>query len=238
MSKDVGVIIAAAGQSSRFGNAHQKKPFVMLHGRPVWQFSAELFRNRSDVGPIVLVVSPEDREMVEERFAANLLFCNVTLVDGGKERFDSVARGLEAMGEQVEFVAVHDAARPCVRASAIERCIKRAREVGAAILASPVTSTVKQRDSSGNVERTLDRRELWLAQTPQIARRTWLGQALSRREGNAPTDEAEALERIGKPVAIVEGDASNLKLTTGDDMTLIKAILNERPKAGLDALFG
>lgn len=238
MAKDVGVIIAAAGKSSRFGQPHQKKPFVLLQGRPVWQFSAELFRNRKDVGPIVLVVSPEDREMVEDRYAANLLFCNVNLVEGGAERVDSVARGLEALGDQVEYVAVHDAARPCVQAAAIDRCVSKAREIGAAILATPVTSTVKQRKTDGTIERTIDRRPLWLAQTPQIAKRTWLGQALAQRTGAAPTDEAEALERIGKPVAIVEGDATNLKLTTSDDMTLIKAILGDRPKAGLDALFG
>ena len=237
MSKDVGVIIAAAGQSSRFGS-EQKKPFLMLQGRPVWQYSAELFRERSDVGPIVLVVSPSDREMVEEKFGANLLFCNVSLVEGGQERAESVRRGVEALGSEVEFVAVHDAARPCLSASDFQRCLGRAREVGAAILATPVTSTVKQRDAQGMGEHTIDRRRLWLAQTPQVARRDWLTTALAASYSTAPTDEAEALERIGKAVAIVEGDPTNLKLTTPKDLLLVKAILGDRPKAGLDALFG
>ncbi|HAN97450.1 MAG TPA: 2-C-methyl-D-erythritol 4-phosphate cytidylyltransferase [Planctomycetaceae bacterium] len=233
------VIVAAAGRSSRFGRPDEKKPFVMLAGRPVWQHSVERFRARADVGRIVMVVAEEDREMVEERFGPNLLFCNVELAIGGGERAESVARGLAAIDRSHDFVAVHDAARPCVSDQAIERCFDQAIRVGAAILATKVTSTVKRRAADGTIRETVDRSDLWLAQTPQVARREWLAEALAQIDPNAsPTDEAGALERIGRPVAIVEDGPENLKLTTAADLRIAKALLGERKSGGLADLLG
>lgn len=233
------VIIAAAGRSSRFGQGGEKKPFVMLGGKPVWQHSVELFRARRDVGTMVMVVAEEDRERVEERFRANLMFNSVQLVVGGEDRADSVKAGLAAIDETAEFVVVHDAARPCVKADDIDCCFAAALRSGAAILAAPVTSTVKRRDRNGMVVETLDRSALWLAQTPQVARRTWLIEALSAPwVGRAPTDEAEALERMGRAVEIVAGSPSNLKLTTSEDLAIAKALLGDRPKSGLADLLG
>lgn len=106
------VILPAAGRSSRFGEK-EKKPFVALDGRAVWQRSAELFANRDDVVQTILVIAPEDREMVEMRYRANLMFMGIKLVDGGAERFESVAKAIETVSPEAEFIAVHDSVRPC-----------------------------------------------------------------------------------------------------------------------------
>ena len=134
---------------------------------------------------------------------------------------------------------VHDAARPCVTAIDIENCFRAGIATGAAILAAPVTSTIKRRDEAGNVAETVDRSSLWAAQTPQVMRREWLAQALATSwSGHPPTDEAEALERLGLPVAIVPGSPTNLKLTTAEDLVIAKALLAERPRSELADLLG
>jgi 2-C-methyl-D-erythritol 4-phosphate cytidylyltransferase len=107
-----GVILAAAGQSSRFGSAAYKKPFAPLAGRPVWLHSAEKFLDRDDVKQLVVVVAPEDREAFVDTFGANLAFMGITLAEGGAQRADSVRNGLEKLRPEIDMVAIHDAPRP------------------------------------------------------------------------------------------------------------------------------
>src|SRR5947208_1688677 len=107
------VVLPAAGRSSRFKDK-EKKPFATLDGRAVWLRTAELFVNRNDVAECLLIISADDEERFRTRYAANLAFMNVKLVHGGRERFESVANGLAKISPSVEFVAVHDAVRPCV----------------------------------------------------------------------------------------------------------------------------
>ena len=106
------VIFPAAGKSSRFGGK-EKKPFVTIDGRAVWLRTVELFVNRPEVKQCLIVVAPEDREFFRDRFGANVMFLNLTIVEGGKERFESVANALAKLADEIEFVAVHDAVRPC-----------------------------------------------------------------------------------------------------------------------------
>src|SRR5690606_22634765 len=108
------VIIVAAGKSSRFNDQHYKKPFVPLANRPVWLHSAERFINRSDVGQVIVVISAEDREDFMSKFGANVAILGIDVVDGGAERSDSVANGLARVKPNLEYVCVHDAARPCL----------------------------------------------------------------------------------------------------------------------------
>src|SRR5436190_7262474 len=137
----VAVIIPAAGKSSRFGG-RDKKPFVSLDGRPVWQRSAELFWTRDDVSKVYLVVAPEDREEFRSRFAHLIAFANAEVVDGGAERFDSVANALARVPESVPFVAVHDAVRPLTPGSLIDVVFSVAQKNGAAIPGLPVADTL------------------------------------------------------------------------------------------------
>src|SRR5262245_3484958 len=107
------VILPAAGRSSRFRDK-EKKPFATLDGRAVWLRSVELFVTRDDVCQCILVIAPEDRDLFRRRYQANIAFMNVQVVDGGAERFESVANALQVVKPEAEFVAVHDAVRPCL----------------------------------------------------------------------------------------------------------------------------
>jgi 2-C-methyl-D-erythritol 4-phosphate cytidylyltransferase len=153
----------------------------------------------------------------------------VRVVGGGVERQDSVAAGLAATADDADLVLVHDAARPFVARSAVEACVAAAAASGAAIVAEPARDTVKLADSTSVITRTLDRRTVWLAQTPQVFRTSLLRSAYdrARREGFLATDDAALVERIGAPVCIVEGNATNRKITTPDDLRWAEWYLRE-----------
>jgi 2-C-methyl-D-erythritol 4-phosphate cytidylyltransferase len=225
------VILPAAGQSSRFRD-REKKPFVNLDGRAVWLRCAELFITRDDVCQCLIVVAPEDQETFRRRYQANLAFMNVQIADGGKERFDSVANALSLIKPEADFVAIHDAARPCVTAELIDGVFAAAAKTGAAMLAVPVTDTLKRADDQGRVKETVSRQGLWLAQTPQVFRRDWLIEAYAKRSqvSGDITDDAQLIEAIGHPVYLLQGSTGNIKITTKEDLSLAEAILKSRPK--------
>src|SRR5205085_5039409 len=135
------VILPAAGQSSRFRDK-EKKPFVNLDGRAVWLRTVEHFINRGDVCQCIIVVNKEDQEMFRRRFGANLAFMNVQIADGGCERFESVANALRLLKPEAEFVAIHDAVRPCLTAAQADAVFGQAEKTGAALLAVPVSDTI------------------------------------------------------------------------------------------------
>lgn len=224
------VILPAAGRSSRFGGK-EKKPFASLDGRAVWLRTVELFVTRDDVCQTLLVVSPEDRELFRTRYAPNIAFMDVQVVEGGAERFESVANALAMLKDEVEFVAVHDAVRPCVETAHIDAVFKKAVETGAAILGVPVVDTIKRVDGQKQVQETMPRQGLWLAQTPQVFRRDLLIEAYAKRAqlGKDVTDDARLIEAAGHTVHVVEGSPSNIKITTQGDLMLAKAILQSRP---------
>jgi len=225
------VILPAAGKSSRFRDK-EKKPFVNLDGRAVWLRTAEHFVTRQDVIHCVIVVAKEDQEMFRRRYGANLAFMNVRIADGGAERFESVANALALVSAGADFIAIHDAVRPCVTEALINAVFSRATQKGAALLAVPVGDTVKQVDGQNQVKATMPRSGLWLAQTPQVFRRDWLTEAYGNRAqlGKHITDDAQLVEAAGHPVHVVEGAASNIKITTKSDLHLADAILKSRPK--------
>lgn len=224
------VIIPAAGQSSRFGGM-EKKPFVSLDGRPIWQRSAELFWSRPDVSRVYLVLSPEDRDSFRSRFGHLLAFINAEIVEGGSERFESVANALAKVAEDVEFVAIHDAVRPMVTTKQIDAVFTVASETGAAMLAVPLADTLKRVEANVIVE-TVPRAGLWQAQTPQVFRRDLLVAAFANRAklGIAITDDAQLIEASGHAVTVVPGSASNFKITTKDDLELAEAVMKARAK--------
>lgn len=218
------VILPAAGKSSRFGDPWRKKVFVDLKGRPVWLRSAEAFLSREDVVQTILCISPDDHEWFRDKFAANLAFLNIDVVDGGPERADTVQAALAKVRPEAEFVAVHDAARPLIARESIDVVFAAAAKDGAAILATPISSTVK-RAASGRIVETVDRTGLWAAQTPQVFARQLLQRAFAQRGGLAATDEAQLVERTGHAVTIVEGSPLNLKITTQEDLRMAGALL-------------
>lgn len=225
------VIVPAAGKAERFGGA-EKKTFAKIDGRPVFLRTLELFINRPDVCQTILAVAPEDLASTKTTYGANLGFMGIKLVEGGARRCDTVAAALKILSADAEYVAVHDAARPCVSADMIDAVFAEAVKSGAAILASPVVGTVKQVSAAKVIEKTVDRAGLYEAQTPQVFRKDLLLTAYARLSADTSadaTDDAQLVEQTGHAVTIVIADASNLKITTKGDLTLAAAIIKSRP---------
>lgn len=224
----VGAIVAAGGTGQRAGLAKQ---WLALGGETVLRRSARLLAACELVDELVVVVPPGD----EARGTAELagLGKGARAVAGGAQRADSVRRGLAALAG-CEVVLVHDAARPFASPDLVRRVAEAAAAGGAALAAVPVTDTVKQGDGQAEprVAGTLDRRTLWLAQTPQAFRRELLlrGYAEAGEAASAATDECALVERLGAPVALVPGEAGNFKITTPDDVVRARA-LTEAPFA-------
>jgi 2-C-methyl-D-erythritol 4-phosphate cytidylyltransferase len=234
MSNTFAVIIPAAGKSTRFGGM-EKKPFVSLAGRAIWHRAAELFLNREDVSKVYLVIAHEDRDDFKRRFGHIIMFAPVELVDGGAERFESVANALARVPEDVPFVAVHDAVRPLATAALVDGVLRAAYQHGAAMPAVPVADTLKQVDPATNaIIGTIPRAGVWQAQTPQVFRRDWLVEAYAKRAalGAAITDDAQLIEALGHSVVVVPGAPTNFKITTKADMDLAEAILAARGGKG------
>ena len=226
------VILPAAGRSSRFGDPKQKKVYAEIEGRAVWLRSAEHFVNREDVVQTIIVIAPEDRELFERRYQASVAFMNIKVVDGGAERYDSIAKALEVVDPTAEFIAIHDAARPCLTKEQVDDVFKAAVEYGAALLAVPVADTLKRVSASKFVEETVSRKNLYQAQTPQVFRRDLIlkGYANRAKLGDAVTDDTQLVEAIGHPCKVVESTALNLKITTLTDLRLATAIIKSQPK--------
>jgi 2-C-methyl-D-erythritol 4-phosphate cytidylyltransferase len=226
------VILPAAGRSTRFRDQNYKKPFAPLGGRAVWLHSAERFLNRKDVKQVIVVIDAADQEDFSRMFGANVAIMGVEVCLGGAERADSVQNALAKVKNGVEFVAIHDAARPCLADKWIDAVFDAAQKSGAAILATPVSATLKRADGKAppSVAETVDRTKLWEAQTPQVFRRDLLNKAYAARGGANVTDDALLVEKLGAPVTLVEGSPLNVKITTKEDLKLAEQILKVLPK--------
>jgi 2-C-methyl-D-erythritol 4-phosphate cytidylyltransferase len=224
------VILPAAGRSSRFKDDYYKKPFVPLAGRAVWLHSAERFLQRSDVVQVMVVIAPEDREAFNFKFGSNVAILGIDVVPGGSERFDSVAAALARSKPEADFVCIHDAARPCLAGRWIDEVFEAAEKSGAAILATPVSNTLKRVGQDRKIEETLSRDGLWEAQTPQVFRRKLIMDAYAQRGDFRATDDAQVVERYGHAVTVVPGSPINLKITTKEDLRLAEQALKAMPK--------
>jgi 2-C-methyl-D-erythritol 4-phosphate cytidylyltransferase len=228
------VILPAAGQSRRFHDKAYKKPFAPLAGRAVWLHAAERFMNRADVKQLIVAVAAEDRDLFDLKFGANIAILGVQVVEGGEHRTDTVHRALERVKPEIDLVAIHDAARPCVADPWIDAVFAAAARDGAAILAAPVNATLKRVDKQNRIQATVDRQSLWEAQTPQVFRRELIVDAYARRPRDVVTDDAQLVERLGHSVTVVPCSALNLKITSRDDLRLAEQVLKVLPKPKLE----
>ncbi len=192
--------------------------------------AAEKFLSRQDVKQLIVVVAEEDLEEFQRRFGANIAILDVTICRGGAERVDSIQNALAMVREDIDLIAVHDAARPCLADKWIDSVFAAAAEQGAAVLATPVNSTLKRVDGQHQIQETVDRQGLWEAQTPQVFSREILLKAYAAREGKQATDDAMLVESLGEPIVIVKGSPLNLKITTRDDLRLAEQVLKVLPK--------
>jgi 2-C-methyl-D-erythritol 4-phosphate cytidylyltransferase len=229
----IAVIVPGAGKGERFGST-EKKTLAKLDGRPVFMRSIELFINRDDVCQTILVVSGDDLKEVKQKYAANLGFMGVQLVEGGEVRRDSVAAALAVVKEEAELIAIHDAVRPCTTPQMVDDVFAEATKTGAAILACPLYGTIKRVADSRVIEETVQRTNLYEAQTPQVFRRSVITEAYAAAPSEADvdiTDDAQLVELTGHPVSVVLCDPTNLKITTKRDLSLANAIMKARPAA-------
>ncbi len=225
------VIIVGAGKSERFG-VSESKIFAKIDSRPVFLRTVELFINRKDVCQTILVVGQSDMDQVKQKYGPNLGFMGVQVVQGGDHRHESVALAIKALKDEAEYVAVHDAVRPCTTQQMIDDVIADAQKTGAAILANPITATVKRVTSEMVIEQTIPRAELFEAQTPQVFRRDVIEEAYAAMADSTDiqlTDDAQVAELAGHAVSVVPSDSTNIKITTKADISLAKAILKSRP---------
>lgn len=219
-------MIPAAGESLRLpGSA--RKPYRDLGGRPLLVRTLEAFQGLGFVREVVLVVHPLDRGRLERHWKKLLTALKVSrLVDGGKSRAESVAFGVLATDPGSRLVLIHDAARPLVRPSEVLAVAAAAWRRGAAILAMPVFDTVKEVSKEGRILKTFDRKRLWLAQTPQAFRRSWILEAVQKLDlKHPPTDDAGLLEGC-RPVWVVRGKGGNFKISTPEDLARARILGN------------
>ncbi len=207
------------------------KQFLALGGQPLVLHALRVLQASPVLDEIVLAVPPNEMEYVLSQVVAAHGFTKVhKVVPGGHERQDSVRHALEALNDEVEIVLIHDAVRPFLTARMVEEVVAVARAKGAAIIALPMKDTVKQVNPDRVIERTIDRRPLWLAQTPQAFRRDWLLAAhrKAHAEGVHATDDAYLVEWAGHPVSVVEGSGENIKVTRPEDLIIGEAIWASR----------
>ena len=219
-------LVLAAGRGERLGHA-LPKGLVPLAGRPLLLHALAALEAVDELDQLIPVVPPDAfARFVQALAAAGPSRKLAAAVAGGRERQDSVRAGLAALRPDAELVAVHDAARPCVRPEAVRRVIEAARASGAAILAAPVRDTIK-RVVAGRVVETPPRAECWAAQTPQVFRVEILREALAKAdsEGRIGTDDAQLVEALGVAVRVVPGDADNLKITVPEDLAVAEQLL-------------
>jgi len=222
----VWVIVAAAGESRRMGLPEgESKQFLLLGGEPIVCHSVRRLLAIEQITGVVVVLHPSH----VVRFA-NLSLCSdavkpLLIVEGGLARTDSVRAGLAAVPAEAAAIAVHDGARPLFGRHVFEDCLAALVGADGAVPAVAVTDTLKKAARSSKITRTVDRRDLWAAQTPQVFRADALRDAYALGEPGTVTDDAALLERAGRRVVVVPSTPANVKITTLADLPLAGALL-------------
>ncbi len=222
-------VVPAAGYGSRMASAVPKQ-YLSINGETLLSHSVKRLLSNAQIEQVVVAVARDDERWHELAILSDL---RVTVVIGGAERADSVLAGLRALKRAAasDWVLVHDAARPCVRASDIGKMMRAlAGDPVGGIMAVPVADTIKRADAEGQIEQTVDRSKLWAAQTPQMFRVGMLREALQGAidQGRAVTDEASAIEQAGYTPKLYAGSSRNIKITHPEDLELAAMILESQ----------
>ena len=217
-------MILAAGSSQRMQGID--KTFAPILGKPLILHTLSVFLDCPDIDKIVLVMPESNVEKGRGLIEKQVGMGRITMCTGGDRRQDSAARGLEALGP-CDFVTVQDGARPCLSPEILSNALSDAKQHGNAVVAVPVSDTVKRANSDGFLSATVSREDLWAMQTPQIFPYTVLQRAY-REVSQDVTDDASMVERLGIKVKLTLGSRTNLKVTTPEDLELAEMILRAR----------
>jgi 2-C-methyl-D-erythritol 4-phosphate cytidylyltransferase len=217
-----GVVLLAAGSGRRFGRARPKQ-FMTLNREPLFMNSFRVFEKIPSVKEIAVVSRPSDLKTVARWTRRSRKNLTVRMIAGGEFRGASVRNGVKALAANLQVVLVHDTARPLVTREIVRRVEKAAFKTGVALAAWPLNDTLKLASAQGRVRKTVPRKNLWLAQTPQGFRRDIALKCLLHPSPSA-TDDVELAQRKGYPVQVVEGSATNMKVTYPADLKICQAL--------------
>lgn len=223
----VSAIIVAAGKGIRM-NDTTRKQYLDLAGRPILAHSVMAFDLCNLIDKIYLVIPKEDIEYCRKNIIPLLELKNgIELIPGGEKRQNSVYNALQALDKKTDMVVVHDGVRPFIQPEKLESCILGARKFGACILAIPAGDTIKCVGKSGFIKKTLERDNIWLAQTPQAFKYELIKKAheTARHDGYTGSDDSMLVERLGIDVRIINGSKGNIKVTVREDLVVARAMI-------------
>ena len=222
--RKVVAVIAAAGTGKRVGGDLPKQ-YLKIADKPILIYALEKFDRCDAVDEIVLVVEKEKIDMADGFLKEWGIRKAVQIVTGGAERQDSICRALDVLPEKTEWVVIHDGVRPFVSLEKINEVIQAGQDFGAAILAIPEKNTIKKA-VDGWVEQTVSRKDIWEIQTPQVFNIEWLKASYARAFKNQyySTDDAALVEQAGHRVRLVQGEETNIKITSPADLIVAKAL--------------
>ena len=232
--KHCAAIVLAAGQGKRMGTSVQKQ-YIELEGKPLIYYSLKTFQESGLIDSVVLVVGEGQVAYAQNEIVLKYGFSKVcAVVEGGKERYDSVWQGLKTVSQEpeVSYIYIHDGARPFVDDEILNRGYETVEQFRACVAGMPSKDTVKVVDEQGFAINTPDRKYVWVIQTPQIFEKSLIMEAYARlmkEEHEDVTDDAMAVERMMKvPVKMFEGSYQNVKITTPEDLAIAKVFLREK----------
>jgi len=222
-------LIAAAGKGKRM-NARISKPFIPVSGKPILAYTIEKFERCRLIDKIYLIVSREEKELCSRNIILKYNFSKVQeLIDGGETRQDSIYNGLKALDKDTDIVVIHDGARPLIEETIIQDSIETAQKYGAAITAIPIKDTVKKCGKDFFINKTLNREEIWRAQTPQTFKYDLILPAYHKayKDKCLTTDDAAIIERYGHKIKLIIGSEENIKITTPFDIIVAENFLKK-----------
>lgn len=236
MKEHTTAIVLAAGQGKRMQSKVHKQ-YLLLQDKPVLFYALKAFED-SFIDDIVLVVGKDEEEYCRKEIIDKYGFKKVrAIIEGGKERYHSVAYGIKAIQWECNYIFIHDGARPFISREILNRVFEQVKKNKACVVGMPVKDTVKIADEAGFVESTPNRARVWQIQTPQVFETEVISEAYSRllteemrllSEGVTVTDDAMVVEHFMKlPVKLVEGSYQNIKITTPEDLEIARSFLQE-----------
>ncbi len=227
---NVSAIIVAGGKGTRLSDT-TKKQYIKLNNKEVLAHTIEVFERMPIIKEIIVVCPREDLDFVEDKICDKYKFKKVRVIEGGKERQHSVYNGIKSLSDDATHVVIHDGARPFLRQDDALRVTLKMLDNGASVLGIPMRETVKM-CVGGEVIETLDRETIYSIQTPQCFEKELIKRAHknARQNNILATDDSFLVEQLGEKVYIVEGSASNIKITTPEDLVVAEKLLENLDK--------